>query len=117
MRPVGRYAESVGIEVLAVDGTDCPAGGCLVSVGQGFGCWVKNVTVRQAQNRLIGLDGSLQCKSRTASLPAERPPRAPTGAALPRHVLSLPDRGQHHLAGHGSQRRIGGQRLRLQLLR
>ena len=34
LRPVGRYAEFVGIEDLTVDGADCPSGNCLVNLGQ-----------------------------------------------------------------------------------
>ena len=82
MRPVGRYAESVGIEDLAVDGTDCPAGGCLVNIGQSFGCWVKNVTVRQAQNRLIGLDGSLQCEITHCNVAGRKTAAGPNGGGL-----------------------------------
>ena len=62
MRPVGRYAEFVGIEDLTVDGADCRSGNCLVNIGQSYGCWVRNVTVRNGERRLIGIDGSLQCE-------------------------------------------------------
>jgi hypothetical protein len=82
MRPVGRYAESVGIEDLTVDGTDCPSGNCLVSIGQSYGCWVKNVTVRKAQNRLIGLDGSLQCEIRHCNVYGRKTAAGPNGGGL-----------------------------------
>jgi hypothetical protein len=82
MRPVGRYAESVGIEDLTVDGTDCPSGGCLVGIGQSYGCWVKNVTVRKAQNRLIGLDGSLQCEIRHCNIYGRKTAAGPNGGGL-----------------------------------
>ena len=82
IRPVGRYAESVGIEGLAVDGTDCPAGGCLVNIGQSFGCWVRNVTVRRAQNRLIGLDGSLQCEITHCNIAGRKTAAGPNGGGL-----------------------------------
>ncbi|MGA2619028.1 MAG: glycosyl hydrolase family 28-related protein [Thermoguttaceae bacterium] len=82
MRPVGRYAESVGLEDLTVDGTDCPSGGCLVGIGQSYGCWVKNVTVRKAQNRLIGLDGSLQCEIRHCNIYGRKTAAGPNGGGL-----------------------------------
>ncbi len=80
MRPVGRYAESVGIEDLTVDGTDCPSGGCLVSIGQSYGCWVKHVTVRK--RRTVSLVWMARCNARsgTATSTAARRPRARTGA-------------------------------------
>jgi hypothetical protein len=68
LRPVGRYAESVGIEDLTVDGADCPSGNCLVNVGQSYGCWVKNVTVRNGERRLLSIDGCVQCELRHCNL-------------------------------------------------
>ena len=82
MRPVGRYAEFVGIEDLTVDGTDCPSGGCLVSINQSYGCWVKNVTVRKAQNRLIGLDGSVQCEIVHCNVAGRKTAAGPNGGGL-----------------------------------
>ena len=82
MRPVGRYAESVGIEDLTVDGTDCPSGGCLVNIAQSYGCWVENVTVRKAQNRLIGLDGSLRCEIVHCNIAGRKTAAGPNGGGL-----------------------------------
>ena len=79
MRPVGRYAESVGIEDLTVDGTDCPSGGCLVSIGQSYGCWVRNVTVRKRSTVSLVCMARCNARSGTATSTAARRPRARTG--------------------------------------
>ena len=82
LRPVGRYAEFVGIEDLAVDGTDSPSGNCLVSIGQSYGCWLKNVTVRQGERRLVGIDGSLQCEIRACNFYGRKVAAQPNSGGL-----------------------------------
>ncbi|MBI3830208.1 MAG: hypothetical protein HY291_11865 [Planctomycetes bacterium] len=82
LKPVGRYAEFVGLEDLAVDGSDCPSGNCLIGIGQSYACWVKNVTVRQAERRLIGLDGALQCEIRHSNFSGRKTGAGPNGGGL-----------------------------------
>jgi len=82
LRPVGRYAEFVGIEDLTVDGADCPSGNCLVNIGQSYGCWVKNVTVRNGERRLLGIDGSLQCELRHCNIYGRKVEAQPNSGGL-----------------------------------
>jgi hypothetical protein len=82
LRPVGRYTEFVGIEDLTVDGADCPSGNCLVTIGQGYGCWVKNVTVRNGERRLLGIDGSLQCEVRHCNIYGRKVEAQPNSGGL-----------------------------------
>ncbi len=82
LRPVGRYAEWVGIEDLTVDGTDCPSGNCLVSIGQSYACWVENVTVRNGERRLLGIDGSLQCEMRHCNIFGRKVAAQPNSGGL-----------------------------------
>ena len=62
LRPGGGSATFAGIEDLTVDALDSSWTGCLVNIGQGYGCWIKNVTARNGERRLLGIDGSLQCE-------------------------------------------------------
>ena len=82
LRPGGRYAERVGIEDLTVDGADCPSGNCLVSIGQSHACWVRNVTVRNGERRLLGLDGALQCEIRHCDIYGRKVAAQPNSGGL-----------------------------------
>ena len=54
---------SSGIEDLTVDGTDIDAQIGL-RIDEGYGCWVKNVTVLNISNYHISIADSLQCEVR-----------------------------------------------------
>ena len=82
LRPVGRYAEAVGIEDLAVDGTHTTSPHGLVGVGQSYGCWVKNVRATNAQAYIFTVDGSLQCDVRQCRLSGRKSAAGPNGGGL-----------------------------------
>ncbi|NLW49934.1 MAG: hypothetical protein GXY85_03705 [Candidatus Brocadiaceae bacterium] len=82
LRPVGRYTEFVGIEDLTVDGVHCPSGNCLVNIGQAYGCWIRNVTVRNGERRLLSIDGSLHCEMRHCNLYGRKVEAQPNSGGL-----------------------------------
>ncbi|MCZ7649487.1 MAG: hypothetical protein M5U26_30220 [Planctomycetota bacterium] len=82
LRPVGRYSEGVGIEDLAVDGANSPAPHGLIGVGQSYGCWVKNVAVRNGERYLFGMDGSLRCEIRGCFIAGRKTAAGPNGGGL-----------------------------------
>jgi hypothetical protein len=63
LRPTVRSAQSVGVEDLTVDGKDAKS---QIGLGltQTFGCWVKNVTVRNITNYHISIADSVQSEIR-----------------------------------------------------
>lgn len=82
LRPVGRYAELVGIEDLTVDGANSKTPHGLIGMGQGYACWVKNVVVRNAPNYHVSVDGCLQCEVRGCTMVRRKAALGPNGAGL-----------------------------------
>ena len=70
LAPAGLYAESVGIEDLGVDGTNAGMAG--IKLDTGYGCWLKNVTVRNVTNYHIWVSDSLQCEVRHCCISTRR---------------------------------------------
>jgi hypothetical protein len=60
----GNQAEFVGVEDLAVDGTNSATPRPLVLISQGFGCWLYNVEATVSPNYHIGVWDSVQCEVR-----------------------------------------------------
>jgi hypothetical protein len=60
-RPVAQF---VGIEDLKIDATHSTSGVGKVYLKECYGCWIKNVTVQNVQNRQITIDQCLQCEVR-----------------------------------------------------
>lgn len=81
LRPVGRYAEFVGIEDLTVDGSNSPSPHALAGMNAAYGCWIKNVTVLNVPNYSIGVSDSLQCEVRQCYA-AKRKGAGSNGAGL-----------------------------------
>ncbi len=82
LRPVGRYAELVGIEDLAVDGANSKTPHGLVGIGQSYACWVKNVVVRNAPNYHVSVDGCVQCEVRGCTMAKRKSALGPNGGGL-----------------------------------
>jgi hypothetical protein len=116
IRPTARTVEFVGIEDLAIDGA---AANVQVGVGltTGYGCWIRNVAVRNITNYHVSISDSLQCEIRHSTIATRR------GGIQRRGVPGRDDRllavrGQHPdgaVPAHRGQR-LDGERLRLQLL-
>jgi len=82
LRPAGRYAEFVGIEDLAVDGANSKTPHALVGINAGYACWVKNVTVRNAQSYHVNIDGAVHCEVRHCYIAKRRGALGPNGAGI-----------------------------------
>jgi hypothetical protein len=67
LRPNARHAEFTGIEDLAVDGStvNLQVG---ISLSTGYGCWIKNVSVKNIANYHVSLSDSLQCEIRHSTI-------------------------------------------------
>jgi dienelactone hydrolase len=57
-------ARCAGIEDLVIDATNSWSGAAPVSLGPGYGCWIKNVRINHAANYAFGIANSLQCEMR-----------------------------------------------------
>ena len=82
LRPVGRYAELVGIVDLTVDGRSSKSPHGLVGINASYGCWVKNVAVRKAERYLFSVDGSVQCEVRHCTIAKRKSGFGPNGGGL-----------------------------------
>jgi len=80
LAPVGRMAEFVGIEDLAVDGENAAAQ-VGISVSTAFGCWVRNVHVLNIANYHLSISDSLRCEVRR-SLVMRRKGKGSNGAGF-----------------------------------
>jgi len=80
LAPAGPRAEFVGVEDLTVDGTNANS---QVGLGmtQGYGCWVKNVTVLNVNNYHLSIADSVQCEVRHCHL-AKRKGEGSNGAGI-----------------------------------
>lgn len=67
VRPTARAAEFVGVEDLTLDGA---AGNIQfgLSLSTAYGCWVKNVAVRNITNYHLSIGDSLQCEIRHSTI-------------------------------------------------
>ena len=80
LRPAGRVPEFVGIEDLGVDGAQVNAQRG-IDITSAYGCWLKNVSVRNIANYHVSISDSLQCEVRH-SLLATRKGAGSNGAGL-----------------------------------
>ena len=78
LAPAGPRVEFVGVEDLAVDGANANSQIGL-NLTQAYGCWIKNVAVRNINNYHISISDSLQCEIRhcTVAKPRGRDRTAP----------------------------------------
>jgi hypothetical protein len=67
LRPTARTVEFVGVEDLTIDGA---AGNVQVGLGlsTAYGCWVRNVAVRNITNYHLSIGDSLQCEIRHSTI-------------------------------------------------
>jgi hypothetical protein len=77
-----KHAEFSGIEDLTIDGTNAKAPHGLVGLNQCYGCWVKNVTVRNAERYLFSVSDSLECEIRHCFIGKRKAPFGPNGGGL-----------------------------------
>lgn len=80
MRPTARAAESIGIEDLAVDGStvNLQVG---INVTAAWGCWIRNVSVKNIVNYHVSISDSLQCEIRHSTI-ATRKGQGSNGAGI-----------------------------------
>jgi len=67
VRPTARTAEFVGIEDLAIDGAAANAQ-VGISLSTAFGCWIRNVAVRNIVNYHVSISDALQCEIRHSTI-------------------------------------------------
>ena len=59
-----RQTEFVGVEDLKIDATNSTCSSAMIYMKQCYGCWVKNVHIRQVLNRQMWLDSCFACEIR-----------------------------------------------------
>jgi len=64
LAPAGGRAEFVGIEDLTVDGSNSRTPHGLIHLTACYGCWVRNVSVRNAPNYHVSVSDSARCEVR-----------------------------------------------------
>jgi hypothetical protein len=65
-----------------VDGASSKTPHGLIGMGQGYGCWVKNVAVRNAPNYHVSVDGCVQCEVRHCTMAKRKAALGPNGAGI-----------------------------------
>jgi len=80
LRPAGRSPELVGIEDMSVEGADVNAQRGIDLTGA-YGCWLKNVAVRNIANYHVSISDSLQCEIRHSTI-AKRKGTGSNGAGF-----------------------------------
>ena len=82
LNAAARHAEFSGVEDLTVDGTNAEAPNGLIGMGQCYGCWVKNVVVKNCARYCFGVGDSLQCEIRHSFIGHRKQPFGPNGGGI-----------------------------------
>ena len=82
LRPAGRCNHSIGIEDLAVDGSNTTFSRGLILLGTTAGSWLKNVAMRNAERYIFVMDGTVQCQVEQCFIGGRKSVAGPNGGGL-----------------------------------
>ncbi len=82
LRPAGRCNHSIGIEDLAVDGSNTTFSRGLILLGTTAGSWLKNVAIRNAERYIFVMDGAVQCQVEQCFIGGRKSVAGPNGGGL-----------------------------------